>query len=239
MVAFRPLPVLDAAIVEAATGSASGEVIGFYRTTPVCGVPMRDEDKALAANSFRHPTSVFLLVEAGKSGIGEARFCFWGEGELFDWPLMLFPFDAEELAVEEMRRRSSKLAPGSHAGLAPVASAADVKAGTLSEVGAVRDYPPRRRRKRRRAPRPKSKATAVKPPREGGRRWLVPVLATIVVVLLLAGGFLNFRISDESSTPPAVAFVGSGSRRSEEYRSGWLSSGAATTCEFRGIAVRR
>ena len=135
VVDFRPLPALDAASVEAATGSASKEVIGFYRTTPVCGVPMRDDDKALAAASFRHPTSVFLLVEAGKSGIGDARFCFWGEGELFDWPLMLFPFDAEELAVEEMRRRSSKPAPGSHAGLAPVASAVDAKAGSLSEVG--------------------------------------------------------------------------------------------------------
>ena len=139
--AFLPLPVLDAATVEAAVASASGEVIGFYRTTPVCGVPMRDEDKALAASSFRNPASVFLLVEAGKSGIGEARFCFWGEGELFDWPLMLFPFDAEELAVEEMRRRSSKNSPGSHTGLTPVAAPGDTKTGTLGDVGAVATGP--------------------------------------------------------------------------------------------------
>src|SRR5437763_16943222 len=56
---FLPLPVLDAVAVEGAMASASDEVIGFYRTTPVCGVPMRDEDKALAANSFHHPASVF------------------------------------------------------------------------------------------------------------------------------------------------------------------------------------
>ncbi len=203
MVAFRPLPVLDAASVEAATAGASGEVVGFYRTTPVCGVPMRDEDKALAANSFRHPASVFLLVEAGKSGIGEARFCFWGEGELFDWPLMLFPFDAEELAVEEMRRRSSKLSPGSHTGLAPVAAPADVKPGTLAEVGAV-GLSAASAPQTAAGAAAEAKATAVKPPREGGRRWLVPVLATIVVVLLLAGGFLNYTYFRRVVTPPAV-----------------------------------
>jgi hypothetical protein len=202
VVDFRPLPALDAASVEAATGSPAKEVIGFYRTTAVCGVPMRDEDKALAASSFRHPTSVFLLVEAGKSGIGDARFCFWGEGELFDWPLMLFPFDAEELAVEEMRRRSSKPAPGSHAGLAQVASATDAKAGSLSEIGpgavsaALSGSAASTARE--------SKATAAKPPREGGRRWLVPVLATIVVVLLIAGGFLNFLYFKRIANPPAV-----------------------------------
>ena len=188
--AFLPLPLLEAASVEAATAGASGEVIGFYRTTPVCGVPMRDEDKALAANSFRHPASVFLLIESGKSGIGEARFCFWGEGELFDWPLMLFPFDADELAVEEMRRRSSKPSPGSHTGLTPVAAPSDAKVSALADVGAA--APSAGPAAQPLAAAGQAKAAAPKPPREGGRRWLIPVLATIVVVLLLAGGFLNF-----------------------------------------------
>jgi hypothetical protein len=49
-----------------------------------------------------------LIIETGKSKIGDARFCFWGEGELFDWPLMVFPFDADELALEEERRRLNK-----------------------------------------------------------------------------------------------------------------------------------
>ena len=214
--------------------SASGEVIGFYRTTPVCGVPMRDEDKALAASSFRNPASVFLLVEAGKSGIGEARFCFWGEGELFDWPLMLFPFDAEELAVEEMRRRSSKNSPGSHTGLAPVAAAGDTKAGTPCGRGSVAAAA--------RAAMPaagtagQSKRRVSKPPREGRRRWLVPVLATIVVVLLLAGGFLNFiyfkRVVNLPAVPPAEVARGevkvplglAVERRGNDLRVSWNSS---------------
>ena len=114
------LQTLDAASVVAASASTPGAVVGFYRTTPTGSVSMPDEDKALAASLFRHPSSVFLLIETGKSSIGDARFCFWGEGELFDWPLMLFPFDAEELAVEERRRRSNMVrepSQSSHAGL--------------------------------------------------------------------------------------------------------------------------
>jgi TonB family protein len=227
------LPVLDAATVEAAVASASGEVIGFYRTTPVCGVPMRDEDKALAASSFRNPASVFLLVEAGKSGIGEARFCFWGEGELFDWPLMLFPFDAEELAVEEMRRRSSKNSPGSHTGLTPVAAPGDTKTGTPGDVGAVATGPAHQSAA---ATAGQSNAAVSKPPREGRRRWLVPVLAAIVVVLLLAGGFLNFiyfkRVVNLPAVPPAEAARGevkvplglAVERRGNDLRISWNSS---------------
>ncbi len=254
--AFRPLPLLDGATVEAAKAGASGEVVGFYRTTPVCGVPMRDEDKALAASSFRHPASVFLLVEAGKSGIGDARFCFWGEGELFDWPLMLFPFDAEELAVEEMRRRSSKPSPGSHTGLTPVTAPADAKAGALADAGAVAlpagpgsQSPP--------VTAGQSRGTAPKPPLQGGRRWLVPVLATIVVVLLLAGGFLNFiyfkRVVNLPAVPPAEVARGevkvplglAVERRGNDLRISWNSSAPLVTkADFgmlliRGSAVSR
>ena len=105
---FKPLPALDAASVEAAEAGASDEIVGFYRTTPIGSVAMPDDDKALARAFSAIQASAFLLIETGKSTIGDARFCFWGEGELFDWPLMVFPFDADELAVEEGRRRLNK-----------------------------------------------------------------------------------------------------------------------------------
>jgi protein TonB len=197
VVDYRPLPVLDSAAVEAAKASSSRQVVGFYRTTPVCGVSMRDEDKLLAASSFRHPASVFLLVEAGKSGIGDARFCFWGEGELFDWPLMLFPFDAEELAVEEARRRSNKTLPATHAGLTPVASPAPISetppAVTAAPVSAPMSPPAGGR---------ESKAAAANPPR--GRMWLIATLATMVMVLLLAGGFMFVMYVRRINAPPAT-----------------------------------
>src|ERR1035437_9142203 len=135
---FESLQTLDAASVEAATGSASADVVGFYRTTPIGSPSMPDEDKALAASLFRHPSSAFLLIEAGKSGIGEARFCFWGQRELFDWPMMLFPFDAEELASKEWRRRSyipREPLQSSYAGLTEVTSSADKSVGASPEVG--------------------------------------------------------------------------------------------------------
>src|SRR5437763_15621404 len=49
---FLPLPVLEAVAVERAMASPSGQVIGLYRTSPVCGVPIRDEDTAVAATSL-------------------------------------------------------------------------------------------------------------------------------------------------------------------------------------------
>ena len=154
---FKSLKTLDAASIEAASGNSSGEVIGFYRTTAIGSVSMPEEDRALAASVFCQPKSVFLVIETGHSSIGEARFCFWGEGELFDWPVMPFPFDAEELAIHERRRLSRvvrKASQSSHAGLAPVASLLDETAGDLSSLGPARHLPRRNRPQRLRNRRP-------------------------------------------------------------------------------------
>src|ERR1035438_1990050 len=97
---FEPLPMLDTASLEGAPPGVSGEIVGFYRTTSVGSQSLSVEDKILAGK-FPRPSSVFLLIETLKSSIGDARFCFWSEDELFDWPVMLFPFAAEELAHRE------------------------------------------------------------------------------------------------------------------------------------------
>ena len=106
---------------------------------------MPDEDKALASEFF--PSSklpCFCSSKPGNPSIGDARFCFWGEGELFDWPLMVFPFDADELAVEEGRRRPSKgrdQSQDSFAGLAEVAASVGTGAGNARASSGRRKTP--------------------------------------------------------------------------------------------------
>ena len=199
----KSLQTLDAVSVVAASASTFGAVVGFYRTTPIGSISMLDEDKALAARLFRYPSSVFLLIETGPSGIGDARFCFWGEHELFDWPLMLFPLDAEELAVEERRRRSNMVrepSQSSHSGLAQVPSPADERVGGASEVGPGRA--------------PAQAAThpvaiAAKPgtKRRQGTvlRRLALALTTVVAAALLAGAFLYFRRGINRPVAPQAA----------------------------------
>ena len=144
-------------------------MIGFYRTTAICGVSMPEEDRALAANAFCQPTSVFLVIETGHSSIGEARFCFWGEGELFDWPVMLFPFDAEELAIRRAAAAVEQGFAGSHTGLAPVPSLR-TKAGDLSGSWRPRTLP-------RSARTAGAAGTVGRNHRaKAGRRWLVATL---------------------------------------------------------------
>src|ERR1035437_75550 len=199
----KSLQTLDAVSVVAASASTFGAVVGFYRTTPIGSISMLDEDKALAARLFRYPSSVFLLIETGPSGIGDARLCFWGEHELFDWPLMLFPLDAEELAVEERRRRSNMVrepSQSSHSGLAQVPSPADERVGGASEVGPGRA--------------PAQAAThpvaiAAKPgtKRRQGTvlRRLALALTTVVAAALLAGAFLYFRRGINLPAAPQAA----------------------------------
>jgi periplasmic protein TonB len=225
ILSFQPLQTLDAASVEAARSSASGEVVGFYRTTPISGVAMPDPDRALAASLFRQPASVFLLIETGKSGIGGAHFGFWGDDQLFDWPLMVFPFDAEELAAEEERRRSSKireLSQSSSAGLTQVPSPMDKEAGAtpavepvtvlappavapvvtqvVTQVVAPEPLPVLPVADRVQGP-PAPVPLAAKP-RETRRRWLVPALA-IVSVSALVGASLYLLYFRRGVTQPA------------------------------------
>ena len=114
-------------------------------------------DRALAASLFCQPKSVFLLIETGHSSIGDARFCFWGEGELFDWPVMPFPFDAEELAIHERRRLSRfvrKASQSTHAGLAPVTPYWMRRATPLPGLSPARHLPRQSRQQRLRNLRP-------------------------------------------------------------------------------------
>jgi periplasmic protein TonB len=132
---FEPLGPLDASSFEPPARTASGEVVGFYRTIPAATTLMTDEDKVLAAK-FPQPTSVFLLIETIKSSIGNARFCFWGDGELFDWPVMMFPFAPEELASREPQPRPSmvqKLSQSLRTGITPKTPPSDKMVGAAPE----------------------------------------------------------------------------------------------------------
>ena len=186
---FKSLKTLDAASIEAATGKSSGEAIGFYRTTAIGSVSMPEEDRALAASVFCQPKSVFLVIETGHSSIGEARFCFWGEGELFDWPVMPFPFDAEELAIHERRRLSRfvrKAPQSTHASLAPVASLLDDMGETSLEPGT--GAAPAETQPAAASPEPSAKRR-----KRAGMGWLVAALATLLAASLISGALLYYR----------------------------------------------
>jgi protein TonB len=200
---FKPLKTLDAASIAAATANSSAEVIGFYRTTAIGSVSMPEEDRALARSAFRQPKSVFLVIETGHSSIGEARFCFWGEGELFDWPVMPFPFDAEELAIHERRRLSRgvrKASQSSKAGLAPVTSLLDETADLEPDAGtALAETQAAVTPKEPAAPRRK----------RSGMVWLVAALATLLAASVISGAFLYYRngLKPEAPAAPARAEV--------------------------------
>jgi periplasmic protein TonB len=190
---FKPLRTLDAASVDAARRASSGEVVGFYRTTPSFGVAMPDQDRALAASCFSHPSSVFLLIEIGKSSVGDAHFGFWGDGQLFDWPLMRFPFDEEELAVEEKRRRPNKVREMSQVSpeVEPVLEVEPVKEPAPPAVAPilVSETPP---------------VSRVEQPQRPRRRWLVPVLATLLIASVIAGAlFYSMYVRRASNLPVA------------------------------------
>jgi protein TonB len=196
---FKPLKTLDAASIEAATANSSAEVIGFYRTTAIGSVSMPEEDRALARSAFCQPKSVFLVIETGHSSIGEARFCFWGEGELFDWPVMPFPFDAEELAIHERRRLSRgvrKVSQSSKAGLAPVTSLLDETADLESDAGTATGET-----------RPAAAPTEPASPRRkrAGLVWLVAALAMLLAASVISGAFLYYRNGLKPAPPAAPA----------------------------------
>ena len=184
---FKPLHTLDATSVEAAKVGASDEVVGFYRTIPTGRVSMPDDDRALAASHFCHPSSVFMLVETKKSTIGAASFCFWGEGKIFDWPLMVFPFDAAELAVEEGRRRSNTVrvpSQGSSTGLEELVFPGEETQPPSEPI----PVSPADRGHESRTPQPVAERRQA-----SGRWWLAPALVAVVAASVLAGASLYFR----------------------------------------------
>src|ERR1039458_6458684 len=162
---FEPLETLDTASLGEAMLSASGEVVGFYRTTAVGSSSMSAEDRALAAK-FPQPSAVFLQIEATESSIGNARFCFWGEGELFDWPVMVFPFAAEALA-------SRSRPEARYTELQPVAASAPLP------------VPPPDGRQKSIAPARQARQTT-------GRPWLLWVMLAALACLSLSLGALAY-----------------------------------------------
>jgi periplasmic protein TonB len=197
---FKPLKTLDAASIEAASGNSSGEVLGFYRTTAIGSVSMPEEDRALAVSLFCQPKSVFLVIETGHSSIGEARFIFWGESELFDWPVMPFPFDADELAIHERRRLSRvvrKASQGTLAALPPVTSLLDETADVSLEPGA----PPA-------GTQPVATSAELEAKRrKAGMWWLVAALATLLAASVISGAFLYYRRGFNRTAAAPVAPV--------------------------------
>jgi hypothetical protein len=69
---MEPLRALDPETVEGAIGQVECEVVGFFRAErgnslqPGASLRMTQDDLALAAGSFRQPTSVVLLLRLSK-----------------------------------------------------------------------------------------------------------------------------------------------------------------------------
>src|ERR1035441_1139502 len=176
---FEPLETLDTASLGEAMLSASGEVVGFYRTTAVGSSSMSAEDRALAAK-FPQPSAVFMQIETTESSIGNARFCFWGEGELFDWPVMVFPFAAEALASRASRPEAR---PTQLAASAPL------------------PVPPPEHRQKSMAPARQARQTT-------GRPWLLWVMLAALACLSLSLGALAYFRPDSRlpvAAQPAAA----------------------------------
>jgi hypothetical protein len=245
---FKPLQTLDAASVAAARDGASDEVVGFYRTTPAGGVSMPDDDRALAASFFSGPGSVFLLVETGVSSIGAARFCFWGEGEIFDWPLMAFPFDAAELAVEEGHRRLSKVRAASQSSSAGVEEVTLPREETQPPSEPVPASPADRGQESRTPP------PVAKPRQTYGRLWLAAAVVAIVSACASAGAFLYFRRGSNPPVAPqtsaartevqsplglSVERLGNDLRVSWNGKADWISKADFGMLLIRGSAVSR
>ncbi|MEO8371877.1 MAG: TonB family protein [Candidatus Solibacter sp.] len=208
----KPLETLDA-LAEGFAGARASGVVGFYRTIAVGLDSMPDDDKALAERFFNHPNCVFLLIETAESSIGDARFCFWGERQIFDFPIMTFPLDAAELAVREAQRRASRAAAAARS------SSSDLDAPGFPQA---EELPVRVQESK--APQPVAKAR-----RTSVRWWLIPALGIVALAAVLAAVLLNskrgFNLPAASQAAPAVevsAPLGlSVERRGADLRVSW------------------
>ena len=181
VLANEPLETLDAASVSRGMARASGKVVGFYRTiAPGTGM-MMDADRELAADLFRDISSVFLLIETERNHIGDARFCFWGETELFDWPMMLFPFDDQLLAAKESRRRAGLLQEANAAGSRLDSGVAGIPVALPAPA--------------------KTKPAAKRSATVG--RLVAP--AMLVCLLAVIGAFAYFKLKPTPAVPPPQA----------------------------------
>jgi periplasmic protein TonB len=190
---FHPLQRLSAVAVQAAARGLSGELIGFYRTTSPGANSMSDADRAIASTFFARPNCVFLLIETVKSGAGDARFCFWSEGELFDWPVMIFPFNPATLATKEWQLRSKNA--GAATEIAPTREVAETGPQAVSVPKPPEPWPAGAELK------PIEPGPVARWLEETGRRRLPQAGAVVLLVLLFAAVSLYFGGSP--SPPPA------------------------------------
>ena len=108
---FCPLPALDDRTIEGALAENAGQAVGFYRPTSGGFLSLSESDTDLAKRFFAVPGSVVLLIEMDGPVIGKAAFAFWDPDAMTDFPLMEFPFDGYQLAVDEAERRTRNEAP--------------------------------------------------------------------------------------------------------------------------------
>jgi TonB family protein len=218
---FEPLETLDTASLEAAMLGLPGEVVGFYRTTAAGSSPMPVEDRALTAK-FPKPSSVFLLIETIGSSIGNARFCFWGEDELVDWPMVAFPFVAEALASRATHPPPGpvrKPSQSSRTGIASVPPVPDQKVAAIAELAprpaaTQTELQPVEASVPRPVPPPgdrqKSPMAANQPQQRTGRPWLLwVILAAVLVLSLSLGAFSYFRPGSRLPVAPQPAAAAS------------------------------
>lgn len=185
---FEPLQTLTAASVEEVLEGVQGEVVGFYRATSAGLDSMTDDDKALAKNLFRHPSSVFLLVGSGGATAGQASFCFWGGGKIFDFPVMAFPLDAAELASREEKRRLTRVSTSTQSSPSGIDKAGFREEEKVPSAGTLAKAP--------------TQQPAVWTKREPFMvGWMAPALVTLVLASLLVAAYLYSR---RGSTPPVA-----------------------------------
>jgi hypothetical protein len=72
-------------------------VVGYYRSHTRPGLSLDEEDVNIFHSHFSDPRSVFLLIKPSVTGITEAGFFFWEDGQVRrEAPYLKFPFGRKE-----------------------------------------------------------------------------------------------------------------------------------------------
>ena len=249
ILSFEPLRELDAVTAQAAIAGAGGKVVGFYRTHGTGVRSMSERDKALVEGFFRNPSSVVLLIEATPSNIREARFCFWGDGAFFDFPVMRFPFDADRLAIQELERQAVPPAsPGQslHAVPIPLSSTEEPLTAPVTAPVAVAVRQPAVRPASP-EPRPPQPAPPELTEERSKGRWLIPVSAVVLAASLSTGVYLYFgrppspqTASPAAAAPAVKSELGlTAERRGKDLLISWNSSAPAISQANFGMLLVR